>query len=134
MRNILLPLLLLAALAGCSAAMSNNAEFAIDTSALAALSSEKAVLQRPCTAERTTLCVDHALAEKLGASRKLVMSALQTYWAARDAYKKDATDGNKSATEAAYAALQAALDSANSLLSLTEIDAIIQTLKQGSAT
>lgn len=130
MKNLLI-IAALMVLAGCSAAMSNNAEFAIDTSALATLSSEKAVLQRPCTAERTTLCVDHALAQKLGASRKLVMSALQTYWAARDAYRKDATDGNKSAAEAAYAALQAALDSANSLLSLAEINAIIQTLKQG---
>lgn len=123
-------LVALAFLAACNLTTTNAVEAGIDTTALAALTSGKVVLKHPCTATVTTLCADKDLIEDVRAIRLLLTGALRTYWTSVDAYKKVVKDGGDEATaeatkDAAYAALQKAVDEATALYGVPEVMAIL---------
>lgn len=129
-RATILALVSLAFLAACQPATINSVEAGIDTAALTALTSQKVVLKHPCTETVTTLCADKDLIKDMKAVRLMLMGALQTYWSAVDAYKAAVKDGGDSATaeaakDAAYAALKTAVDQATTLLSTSEVLAIL---------
>lgn len=122
-------LLAVAFLNACTHATTNKIEYGVDTTALGLLSSEKVVLQRPCTDVVTTYCADKDLIRKLRASRIILMSALETYWAAVDGYKTSGTEDAAAVQEAAFSALTKAITEATSLMS-DEIVTSILNLKE----
>ena len=124
----ILAVLALVALAACSNVMSGNVEYAIDSSAYTALTAEKLVLGRPCTATVTKVCVTPDLAKTLRDARLMLMQALVNYQTARDAYLVNVSAGGNAddaAVAAAYASLQNAITNANAVLSLDTVKAIL---------
>lgn len=124
----LIPLLIM--LAACSAVTSNNAQGSIETTAQLALTSELAVLKRPCTDTVTTLCITADTATKLRAARIVLWDSLKAYRAASDAYKVAGTDDAKAAVKSTYAALLSAIGSADDVLALEEVQAVLKSMEE----
>ena len=112
----------LAFLAACQTDTVNTVEASIDSLALTALTSQKVLLKHPCTETVTTLCADQDLLKATKGARLILITSLQGYWNAVDAYKKALKEGGDTAQaaatkDAAYAALQAAVTGVQKLLS-----------------
>lgn len=126
MRKLLLIATLL--VAGCAESMTPTAEYTIDSAVYTALTAEKVVLSRPCTAKVTDVCTTPELAKILRDSRILLMAALMDYHVARDEYLDAIEEGrptNEAALAAAQAAVRKAITQANSVLALEIVQQII---------
>ncbi len=128
--GLVLLFLLPLAMGGCNGALDPASEYAADSSAYTALTAEKLVLSRPCTATVTTVCVDRALAQQLKDSRLSLMAALKVYQSARDAAIAAGASGNDAAAAAAYQSLSGTVTAAQSILSLPSVQAIMTKAKE----
>ena len=130
MKNFL-PLFAVLALCACSSVMSTEGAYVIDSSAYTVLTVEEGVLSRPCTATVTSVCVSKALAQTLSDSRIILMAALHNYQTVRASYNASVASGgtaDTAAVTAAYNSLQDAISSANSILALDTVKAIIASI------
>ena len=115
----------------CSSVMSTSGAYTIDTSAYTVLTTEKAVLKRPCSSTVTVYCVDSSLAKVLQDSRIILMTALHNYQDARKSYNAAISSGSttdEAAVKSAYTALQDAITSANSVLALSTVQEILKSI------
>ena len=131
MKRKILLLVAVLLIAGCAAATSNNAQAGVETSAQLALTTQLAVLKRPCTDEVKTACITRDAALKLHAIRITLRESLLAYRAASAAYKSAGTEDAEAAVKATRAALSSAIAGANNVLGLAEVQAALTAVSGG---